>query len=84
MLACNPEKQVFDEYYARKQAWQDIREFIPRDKVIWEAFMLGSVSSSPKYLMELGFNVEWSASEDLFTQQKRDGSIIVSNLPFSI
>ena len=84
MLACNPVKQVFDEYHTRKQAWQDIQDFIPSDKVIWEAFMLNSVSNSPQYLQELDFEVEFSENEDIFTQQKREGSIIVSNLPFSL
>jgi len=84
MLACNPVKQLFDEYYTRKQAWQDIKHFIPSDKVLWESFMLNSVSSSPQYLQELGFNVEWSASEDFFLQDKRENSVVVSNCPFSL
>ena len=84
MFASNPVKQVFDDYYTRKSAWSDIQEYIPRDKVIWEACMLNSTSSSPDYLTELGFEVEFSTSEDIFTQQKREGSIIVSNLPFSL
>ena len=84
MFQANPKKRKLDEYYARKSAWEDIQDYIPRDKMIWEAFMLNSVSDSPKYLTELGFAVEWSASEDIFTQQKREGSIICSNLPFSI
>ena len=46
--------------------------------------MLNSVSKSPIYLQELGFDVEWDVNEDVFTQQKRDGSIICSNLPFSL
>jgi len=84
LFQSNPVKTTHDEYYTRKSAWSDIQDYIPRNQKIWEAFMLNSVSSSPKYLQELGFEVEWSASEDMFTQQKREGSIIVSNLPFSI
>jgi hypothetical protein len=84
MLACNSVKEVFDEYYTRASAWENIKHLIPRDKILWESFMLGSVSSSPQYLTELGFEVQWSASGDIFTQQKREGSIIVSNLPFSL
>ena len=84
MIACNPVKAVYDEYYTRKKAWEDIQGFIPRDKVLWEAFMLNSVSSSPLYLQELGYTVEWSASEDFFQQEKREGSIILSNCPFSL
>ena len=84
LFQSNPVKTTHDEYYTRKTAWEDIQDYIPRNKVIWEAFMLNSISSSPQYLQELGFEVEWSASEDVFTQQKRDSSIICSNLPFSL
>jgi len=84
MIACNPVKQVYDEYYTRKKAWEDIAHFIPSEKVLWEAFMLNSVSSSPLYLQELGFQVDWSASEDFFLQEKRENSVCVSNCPFSL
>ena len=84
MFQCNPVKSTHDEYYTRKSHWEDIIEFIDSDKIIWEAFMLNSVSKSPIYLQELGRDVEWNTTEDIFTQKKRDDSIIVSNLPFSI
>jgi len=84
MIACNPVKAVYDEYYTRKNAWEDIQGFIPRDKVLWEAFMLNSVSSSPLYLQELGYTVEWSPSEDFFKQEKRENAVCVSNCPFSL
>jgi len=84
MFACNPKKQIFDEYYTRKKAWEDIQGFIPSEKVLWEAFMLNSVSSSPLYLQELGYTVEWSASEDFFKQEKRENTVVCSNCPFSL
>jgi hypothetical protein len=46
--------------------------------------MLDSSSSSPQYLTEVGFEVEWSACEDFFLQDRRDNSIVVSNCPFSL
>ena len=46
--------------------------------------MLGSVSRSPHYLEQLGFDVEWNVNEDLFLEDKREDSIIVTNLPFSL
>jgi len=82
MIACNPVKDVFDEYYTRKKSFEDIQHFIPRKRK-WEAFMLNSVSSSPLYLQELGFNVEWNTSQDFFLQNKRENSAVVSNCPFS-
>jgi hypothetical protein len=84
MFACNPVKQVWDDYYTRKKAFEDIKDFIPCDKILWEAFMLNSVSSSPRYLQVLGFNVEWSKNDDFFLQEKRDNSVVVSNCPFSL
>jgi hypothetical protein len=84
MIACNPVKQVWDDYYTRKKAFEDIKDFIPRDKILWEAFMLNSVSSSPQYLQEMGFNVDWSKNDDFFLQEKRDNSVVVSNCPFSL
>ena len=83
MFACNSVKTVFDEYYTRKSAWEDIQHFIPSEKVLWEAFMLNSLSSSPLYLQELGFNVEWSATEDIFTQQKKGVNYCIKFAVFS-
>jgi hypothetical protein len=83
LIACNPVKAVFDEYFTRKKAWEDIQEFIPRDKILLESFMLNSASSSPLYLQELGFNVEWNTSHDFFQQEKRENAVVVSNIPFS-
>jgi hypothetical protein len=84
MIACNPVKAVYDEYYTRKKAWEDIQGFIPRDKLLLESFMLNYVSSSPLYLQELGYTVEWSPSEDFFKQEKRENAVCVSNCPFSL
>ena len=83
MIACNPVKAVYDEYYTRKKAWDDIQAFIPRDKVLWEAFMLGSLSHSPLYLQELGFQVEWDTSADFFEQEKRENHFMFKLSIFS-
>jgi hypothetical protein len=84
MFQCNPVKTTHDDGFTRKSAWSDISHFIPSDKIIWESFMLGSVSKSPIYLQELGWDVEWNPNENIFTQKKRDDSIIVSNIPFTL
>jgi len=84
MIACNPVKAIFDEYYTRKKAWEDIQGFIPSEKVLYEAFMLNSLSSSPLYLQELGYTVEWDTSSDFFQQEKRENAVVVSNCPFSL
>ena len=46
--------------------------------------MLNSVSSSPLYLQELGFQVDWNTSSDFFQHEKRENAVCVSNCPFSL
>ena len=67
-----------DDYMTPKTAWEDIQQFIPRDKIIWEAFY--GDGKSGKHLQDLGFNVIHD-TEDFFVNNK--GDIIVSNPPFS-
>jgi len=67
-----------DDYMTPKSAWDNIKNYIPKDKVIWECFY--GDGDSGKYLNELGFNVIHE-SVDFF---KKDlGEILVSNPPFS-
>jgi len=84
MFQCNPVKSTHDDWFTRKKAWEDIIQFIPRDKVIWEACMMDSTSFSPIYLQELGFDVEWNVNEDIFSQQKREDSMVTTNIPFTL
>tara|TARA_R100000951_G_C2591733_1_gene165263 strand:+ start:87 stop:587 length:501 start_codon:yes stop_codon:yes gene_type:complete len=67
-----------DDYMTPKHAWEDIKDYIPKDKVIWEAFY--GDGNSGKYLSELGFNVIHK-EVDFFENDL--GDIIVSNPPFS-
>ena len=67
-----------DDYMTPKSAWENIKKFIPKDKVIWEAFY--GDGKSGEYLTELGFNVIHEPI-DFFENDK--GDIIVSNPPFS-
>ena len=62
-----------------KYAWENIKDYIPNDKVIWEAFY--GDGKSGKYLEELGFNVIHEPGLDFFIENK--GDIIISNPPFS-
>lgn len=68
-----------DDYMTPKYAWEDIINYIPKNKVIWEAFY--GNGNSGKYLKELGFNVIHEPI-DFFKENK--GDIIVSNPPFSL
>ena len=68
-----------DDYMTPKYAWENIKQYIPNDKVIWEAFYGDGKSGS--YLEELGFDVIHEPI-DFFEEDK--GDIIVSNPPFSL
>lgn len=67
-----------DDYMTPSYAWDNIVQFIPKDKVIWEAFY--GDGKSGDYLKELGFNVIHEPI-DFFDNDK--GDIVVSNPPFS-
>jgi hypothetical protein len=67
-----------DDYMTPKYAWENIKQYIPTDKIIWEAFY--GDGSSGTYLKELGFNV---IHEPVDFFENDLGEIIVSNSPFS-
>jgi hypothetical protein len=67
-----------DDYMTPKHAWEDIKQYIPTDKVIWEAFYGDGKSGT--ILQELGYNVIHQPV-DFF--ENNFGDIIVSNPPFS-
>ena len=70
--------KINNDYMTPKYAWENIQQYIPKDKVIWEAFM--GDGKSGKYLEELGYNVIHN-DNDFF--ESNEGDIIVSNPPFS-
>ena len=67
-----------DDYMTPKYAWENIQQYIPKNKVIWEAFM--GDGKSGEYLTELGFDVIHN-DNDFF--ESNEGDIIISNPPFS-
>tara|TARA_R110001632_G_scaffold214255_1_gene340934 strand:+ start:19 stop:516 length:498 start_codon:yes stop_codon:yes gene_type:complete len=67
-----------DDYMTPKYAWENIQQFIPKDKVIWESFYGDGKSGT--FLQELGFDVIHEPI-DFFEEDR--GDIIVSNPPFS-
>jgi len=68
-----------DDYMTPKYAWENIKDYIPQDKLIWEAFYGDGKSGT--YLEELGFDVIHEQI-DFFEEDR--GDIIVSNPPFSL
>ena len=67
-----------DDYQTPKYAWENIKEFIPKDKVIWECFY--GDGKSGEYLKELGFNV---IHKEIDFYKNNEGEILLSNPPFS-
>tara|TARA_R110000868_G_scaffold10631_4_gene51554 strand:+ start:5403 stop:5894 length:492 start_codon:yes stop_codon:yes gene_type:complete len=67
-----------DDYMTPLSAWDNIKDYIPKDKVIWEAFY--GDGKSGEHLKQLGFNV---IHEEIDFFDNNKGDIIVSNPPFS-
>ena len=70
--------QIHDDYMTPRYAWEDIKEYIPNDKQIWEAFY--GDGKSGDHLKDMGFDV-LHAPVDFFCHDW--GDIIVTNPPFS-
>ena len=68
-----------DDYMTPKYAWENIQQYIPKDKVIWEAFYGDGVSA--EYLRELGCKEVIHQDIDFF--ENDEGEVIISNPPFS-
>mgnify|MGYP003642323799 CR=1 FL=1 len=72
-----------NDYYTTKQMWKNISHLIPKDKIIYEAFLLNSQSKSIDYLNELGFdNVVGNNKLNFITDTLPEFDIIISNPPF--
>jgi len=67
-----------DDYMTPRHAWEDIKQYIPKDKVIWEAFYGDGTSGT--HLTEMGFNV---IHEEIDFFENDKGDCIISNPPFS-
>ena len=67
-----------DNYITDKKGWELIKEYIPKDKKLWEAFYCDG--SSGQALIDMGFDVRHE-DEDFF--EHNHGDILISNPPFS-
>jgi len=68
-----------DEYMTPKYVWENIKNYIPKNKIIWEPFY--GDGNSGNYLRQLGFEV---VNENIDFFQNNLGDIVVSNPPFSL
>jgi hypothetical protein len=67
-----------DDYMTPFSAWENIKDYIPNDKVIWEAFY--GDGNSGKHLEALGFEV---IHKDVDFFQNDLGQVCLSNPPYS-
>lgn len=67
-----------DDYMTPKYAWENIKDYIPKNKIIWEAFY--GDGDSGKYLKQLGYKV---IHKNINFFDNNLGDIVVSNCPFS-
>ena len=69
-----------DEFYTLEQDWKNIEPYIPKDKVVWEAFSNGDFEGVD-YLRRICQEVV-SHTGDFFDND--EGEIVITNPPFSI
>lgn len=69
-----------DDYMTPFYAWENIKDYIPKDKIIWECFWGDGTSGD--HLRKLGFTVIHDKI-DFFKDNKLKYDILVSNCPFS-
>jgi len=67
-----------DDYMTPSYAWENIKNYIPKDKVLWEAFYGDGTSGT--ILQDLGYDCIHE-NIDFFENDK--GDIVVSNPPFT-
>jgi hypothetical protein len=70
--------QKHDDYMTPLSAWANIKDYIPKDKVIWEAFY--GDGESGKHLEDLGFEV---IHKDIDFFENDLGQVVISNPPYS-
>ena len=68
---------TYNNYITPKCVWKSITNFIPKDKVLWEAFYCEG--SSGRHLADLGFKV---IHKNINFYDHNLGDIIISNPPF--
>ena len=68
-----------DNYITDKNGWEIIKNFIPKDKVIWSPFYCDG--SQKKYFKEMGFDIIHEDKD--FFEYTPEYDILIDNPPFS-
>jgi len=75
--------QKHDDYMTPNYAWENIKEFIPKNKIIWEAFY--GNGESGKYLREkMKLNIIHEPIDFFDDNTLPEFEMILSNPPFSL
>jgi len=73
-----------DAWNTPPHVWEDIAHLIPKNKIIWEAFMKDNWgSTSIKTLQGMGLSVVGNPTIDFFLGENFDYDMIISNPPYS-
>jgi hypothetical protein len=71
----------YDDYMTPQSTWNDIKKYIPKDKVIWEAFY--GDGKSGQYLKALGCKEVIHDDMDFF-KNNPEYDMIITNPPFTL
>jgi len=84
-LKCNTKLNIHDDFYTRKKTWEQITQFINKNKTIYEFCLLNSNEQSKKYFEELGYNVIGNKNIDFleYNKEEEEADLLISNIPFS-
>jgi hypothetical protein len=78
---CNYQLTRHDDYMTPNYVWDTIKDYIPKDKVIWEPFY--GNGDSQNYLKKLGFTVRCDYMNFFTSEIMLEDNIVVSNPPFT-
>ena len=74
---------VYNEYYTPANEWEKIKHLIPKDKIIYEAFMLNAdKSTSIETWKNWGYEVVGDTKHNFLTDETPKYDILISNPPF--
>ena len=71
---------IHDDYMTPFSAWEAIKDYIPKDKVVWESFY--GDGTSKEHLLKLGCKEVIHEPWDFFLEDH--GEVIITNPPFSM
>ena len=76
---------IYDDFYTRKKTWEQITQFIDKNKIIYEFCLLNSNEQSKKHFQDLGYKVIGNKTIDFLKHnpEEEEADILVSNIPFS-